>query len=251
MRWLFQHSVIRMIATKSKDEVKKMLNKSLKCAITFTILSAVNVWAASPGYLSKATDPNVVAKDNYGNCWKTSEWTPALAIVECDPHLVKKPEPPRVSQVTPPPARAPEPAPTPAPALPPKPVFEKVTLETEALFDFDKATLRPQGKDKLEDMVSKMNQYPEVDVVQISGFTDRLGSEPYNQKLSERRAAAVKNYLVERGVASSRMETVGRGESEPLTNGSCKGNKKSKQLISCLQPDRRVEIEIKVQREKS
>lgn len=198
------------------------------------------------GYLMD-TDNHFV-KNNYGECWRTGYWTPANAVAECDPSLVKvveKKEPPK-----PAPAPAPAPAPTPPAAGPEKAAFEKVTLRAETLFDFDKAVLRPEGKAALDDVVEKMKQFPQVEVVLVSAHTDRIGSDAYNQALSERRAAAVKNYLVSKGIEASRIEAVGRGESEPVTT-DCKGgpeNRHNKKLIACLQPDRRAVIEVKVQR---
>ncbi len=179
-----------------------------------------------------------VAKSGYGLCWRTGYWTPAMAIEECDPDLVKKPEPPKAA-----PAAAPAPAPAPAPAAPPKPAAQKVTLAADALFDFDKAVLRPEGKAKLDDVVAKMKDI-KLEVIIAVGHADRFGTDAYNQKLSERRAAAVKDYLVGKGVEANRVYTEGKGEKQPVTKpDQCKGPK-SKKVIECLQPDRRVEIEI-------
>ena len=76
------------------------------------------------------------------------------------------------------------------------------------------------------------------------GHTDRLGGDAYNQKLSEKRAAAVKEYLVAKGIEANRVYTEGKGEKQPVTGDKCKGNAKTAALISCLQPDRRVDIEV-------
>ena len=85
----------------------------------------------------------------------------------------------------------------------------------------------------------------------VTGHADRLGSDKYNQKLSERRAAAVKTYLASQGVAADRVKTEGKGEAMPNpdadTANKCKGNKKTKKLIECLQPDRRVTVEPEIQ----
>jgi len=170
----------------------------------------------------------VVAKSGFGLCWKTTRWTPAMAIAECDPELVKKPE-----------------APTPAaPAATPKPAAQKVTLAADALFDFDKAVLRPEGKTKLDDVTDKLKGM-KLEVIIAVGHTDRVGSDKYNQKLSEKRAEAVKAYLVGKGVEPNRVYTEGKGEKQPVTGDKCgKSETKSKKLIECLQPDRRVEIEV-------
>ena len=175
-----------------------------------------------------------VAKSGFGLCWKTTRWTPAMAIAECDPELVKKPEPPKPA----PPAAAPAPAPA------PKPAAQKVTLAADALFDFDKAVLRAEGKAKLDDVTGKLKGM-KLEVIIAVGHTDRIGSDKYNQKLSEKRAEAVKAYLVGKGVEPNRVYTEGKGEKQPVTGDKCgKSDKKSKKLIECLQPDRRVEIEV-------
>jgi len=169
-----------------------------------------------------------VAKSGFGLCWKTTRWTPAMAIAECDPELVKKPEPAKPA----------------APAATPKPAAQKVTLAADALFDFDKAVLRNEGKAKLDDVTGKLKGM-KLEVIIAVGHTDRIGSDKYNQKLSEKRAEAVKAYLVGKGVEPNRVYTEGKGEKQPVTGDKCgKGDKKTKQLVECLQPDRRVEIEV-------
>jgi OOP family OmpA-OmpF porin len=136
---------------------------------------------------------------------------------------------------------APTPAPTEAPPPPPPPArFEKVTMSAESLFAFDSAKLSmPQPK--LDDIANTLQQNPNINDITISGYTDRLGSKKYNQKLSERRANAVREYLVSKGVDGGRLKAVGRGEENPVTT-ECH-QKKRKQLIECLAPNRRVEIE--------
>ncbi|HZV61711.1 MAG TPA: OmpA family protein, partial [Methylophilaceae bacterium] len=153
-----------------------------------------------------------------------------------------------VAEPTPEPVVAePEPAPEPAPVQgPEKPAFEKVTLDATVLFGFDKAVIRDEGKQLLNtEVVEKMKAHPEVELVLITGHTDRIGTEQYNQRLSERRAAAVKKYLVEQGIEESRLHTEAKGESEPVVG--CEGVY-GKKAIECLQPNRRVVVEIEVQR---
>src|SRR5690606_37238638 len=141
---------------------------------------------------------------------------------------------------------APEPAPLPPLQGPEKPAFEKVTLQSEVLFGFDKDTLREEGKARLDtEVVEKMKAHPQVELVLITGHTDRIGTTAYNQKLSERRAAAVKKYLISQGIEENRLHTVGKGESEPVVG--CEGIR-GKKAIECLQPNRRVVVEIEVQR---
>lgn len=183
--------------------------------------------ASTVGYV--IDQRNGVAKSGYGLCWRTGYWTPAMAIEECDPDLVAK--------------KVEAPAPSAAPVAAPKPAAEKITLAADALFDFDKAILRPEGKAKL-DKLSEDIKFIKLEVIIAAGHADRFGTDAYNQKLSEKRAEAVKAYLVAKGVESDRVYAEGKGKTQPVTKpDQCKGPK-SKKVIECLQPDRRVEIEV-------
>ena len=182
-----------------------------------------------------------VAMDPFGLCWRTNYWTPAAAAKDpagckCDKDLLPK-------EVCEPKTAAPA-ATAPAAATPgTAPAREKVTVAADALFDFNKATLRPEGKAKLDDVVAKSNQLV-LEVVIAVGHADRIGSAAYNQKLSEKRAASVKDYLVSKGIPANRIYTEGKGSKQPVTKpDQCKGPKSAK-VIACLQPDRRVDIEI-------
>ena len=177
---------------------------------------------------------DVVAKSGFDLCWRTGYWTPAAAAkdpagCQCDKDLIPK-------EVCEPPAPA-------APVAAPKPTGEKITVAADALFDFNKAVLRPEGKAKLDELVSKAKAI-KLEVILAVGHTDRIGGDAYNQKLSEKRAAAVKEYLVAKGIEANRVYTEGKGEKQPVTGDKCKGNAKTKALIDCLQPDRRVDIEV-------
>lgn len=133
------------------------------------------------------------------------------------------------------------------PVGPAKPVFERMTLQAEVLFGFDKDNLKDEGKRILDiEVVEKMRAHPEVELVLISGHTDRIGDDNYNQKLSERRANQVKKYIASQGIDESRLHAVGKGEKEPVAE--CKGVR-GKKLIECLQPNRRVVVEIEAQRQ--
>jgi OOP family OmpA-OmpF porin len=176
----------------------------------------------------------VTARDSSGDCWRTGYWTPAMATYECDPELLPKPE-----KTVEAPA---EPTPAPVPANYGEP--EKVSLSADQLFDFDKANLKPDGKQALDDLVSKLEGV-KYDTIVVIGYADRIGSDAYNKKLSMRRAESVKSYLVnEKGIAADSVFTDGKGEANPVTGDTCKGDKKTKALIACLQPDRRVEVEV-------
>jgi OOP family OmpA-OmpF porin len=128
-----------------------------------------------------------------------------------------------------------------------KPSFETVTILAEKLFAFDQDKLQDSSKPTLDEVASKIKANADVELVLVTGHTDRLGSESYNQKLSERRANQVKAYLMTQGVSAQRLQASGKGESEPVV--ACKGDKPSKKLIECLQPNRRVVISAEKQRE--
>lgn len=135
---------------------------------------------------------------------------------------------------------APAPAPVAPPPPPPAPVrFEKITMSATELFAFDSAKLNAD-QPKLDEIANTLNANPTVSDITVSGHADRIGSDKYNQKLSEQRANSVKDYLVGKGVAANRLNAVGKGESSPVV--TC-DNKKRTDLIKCLEPNRRVEVE--------
>lgn len=139
-------------------------------------------------------------------------------------------------------ALAPEPTPEPAPAPEPvkcEPKVETITFQAERLFGFDKWKLKQDSYPFLDDIAAKIKEHKDIELVMVTGHTDRIGSEAYNQKLSERRANVVKQYLVDKGVDASLIKTEGKGESEPVVD--CKGVR-GKALIECLAPNRRVVI---------
>lgn len=154
------------------------------------------------------------------------------------PVVAALPEPTPIPEVTPEPAPEPAPAPVPAPE-PCQPKFEIVTIQAERLFGFDKFKLNGDALVEVDDVVKTLKEHPEFDVVVVTGHTDRIGSEQYNQKLSEKRAQVVKDHLVGHGIEASRIRAVGKGELQPVVE--CKGVK-GKALIECLSPNRRVVI---------
>jgi OOP family OmpA-OmpF porin len=171
----------------------------------------------------------VIVRDPFGLCWRTGYWTPADAVPGCDGEIAK-PVPVPVAA----PAPAPAPVPAPAPAPVPAPVSEKVSFAADTFFDFDKAVLRPTGKEKLDEIASKM-QGMDLEVIIAVGHTDSIGSETYNQKLSVRRAEAVKAYLVSKGVEPNRVYTEGKGEAQPVASNKTAAGRAQ---------NRRVEVEV-------
>ncbi|MCY7371203.1 MAG: OmpA family protein [Polaromonas sp.] len=156
------------------------------------------------------------------------------------------PEPlPVAAAPAPPPAAVPAAAPVPAPAPPPARVPSKVSFSADSLFDFDKSDVKPLGRQSLDKFAAdlKGSQYESV---MVTGHTDRIGSRAYNQKLSERRAEAVRAYLTgSAGIASSKITAKGVDGANPVTKpGDCKGSKPTAKLKACLQPDRRVDVEV-------
>lgn len=151
--------------------------------------------------------------------------------------------PPAPAPAAPPPvapAVLPAPAPVaPPPAAAPAPRFEKISLSATELFSFDNDKLN-SAQPKLDDIAKLLNENSGISNVVITGYADRLGNANYNQKLSERRANTVKDYLVSKGVAANRLTAVGKGIANPVVE--CK-DKNRAALIKCLEPNRRVEVE--------
>jgi OmpA-OmpF porin, OOP family len=209
------------------------MNKLSKLAfIAATAVMAASAMAQSVPASRQATNDNWVNGTgeyvwmNGTNelCWRDAFWTPATANAKCDGALV---------------AQAPTP---PAPPPPPAPVIttEKVTYSADALFDFDKAVLKPGGKSALDDLATKL-EAENLEVVVATGYTDRIGSDAYNDRLSLRRAQAVKAYLVSKGIPANKIYTEGKGKRDPKVECN---QRNRKALIACLAPNRRVEVEV-------
>jgi OOP family OmpA-OmpF porin len=173
-----------------------------------------------------------VWKSASGQCWRDAMWTPATAAPGCDGYI----EPKKAEPVAPAPAPAPvaAPAPAPAPMPAPAPVASKVTYAADAFFDFDKSVLKPEGKAKLDDLVGKVKAI-NLEVIIAVGHTDSTGTDAYNQKLSVKRADAVKEYLVGKGIEKNRVYTEGKGELQPVADNKTKEGQAK---------NRRVEIEV-------
>jgi len=202
------------------------------------------------GYATSSGGNVVISQ--FGSCVRTGQWTPADAAEPCDRVARANLAPVPVAAVQPEPAPAPvaQAEPAPAPAIvpePPRPVIQKLTLSTDVLFDFGKAELKDSGKARLDQLAAEIKG-ADVDEIIAVGHADRIASEDYNQRLSEMRAQAVKDYLTEQRVTAQRVTAEGRGETQPVTGEDCKklGAERSanRKLVACLQPDRRVEIEV-------
>jgi OOP family OmpA-OmpF porin len=208
------------------------------------ILSAIPFSAGAQGqtsgYLTTPSSSVPVVKWA-GGCVRASYWSPALATAECDPDLVPRPAAAPAPAPTPaPPAAVPTPAPVapiapaPTPAPKPKPVAEKITFAADVLFDFDKATIKPEGKVKLDELATKVKDI-NLEVVIAIGHTDSIGTDAYNQGLSVRRADSVKAYMVSKGIEPNRVYTEGKGEKQPIASNTTRDGR---------QKNRRVEIEV-------
>ena len=158
-------------------------------------------------------------------CWRDANWTPATAAVGCDGAIVAPVAVPVAASA---PAAAPVVAPVPVPAA------SKVTYAADAFFDFDKSVLKPAGKAKLDDLITKIKGI-NLEVIIAVGHTDSVGTDKYNQKLSIKRSEAVKAYLVSKGIEKNRVYTEGKGEKQPVADNKTKDGRSK---------NRRVEIEV-------
>jgi OOP family OmpA-OmpF porin len=173
---------------------------------------AMGANAENSGYW-RTSDGALVMSGNR-ECWHGGNWTPALAIAECDPNLMPKTAAPPAAPVTE--ARA-----EPVAAAPPVPVADKIAMDTNVLFDFDQSTIKPEGKEALDEVIHKLNLAgAQLQLIVSTGHADSTGSAAYNTDLSLRRAEAVKAYLVSNGIDTNDIKTAGVGESQPSADNA-------------------------------
>ncbi|MBA2723266.1 MAG: OmpA family protein [Methylibium sp.] len=217
------------------------MNKLNKVAVLFAVVALAGCASTAPGGSTSGTsdnwknvDGNVWKNGTNELCWRDNSWSPATADQRCD-GAPPPPAPPPAPVAAPAPAPVAPPPPAPAPIIVvPAPVSEKVTFAADTFFDFDKAVLKPAGREKIDDLVGKMSGM-NLEVIIAVGHTDSIGSDAYNQRLSLRRANAVKAYIQSKGVEQNRIYVEGKGEKQPVAdNKTAEGRAKN----------RRVEIEV-------
>ena len=226
----------------------------MKRTLLAAALAALGTAAhAADGYVTQTYGGGPVTTP-FGLCVHSGTWTPEQAAAPCDavPRASVAPPPAPVARTEPAPAApapavpAPEPQALAQPESPRGPVLEKVSLSADVLFDFGKAQLKPEGQQKLDELAGRISD-ANLEAVVATGHADRIGKDDSNQKLSEARALAVKDYLQGK-VATQNIEVAGKGEAEPVTGAACERmgpeQRNNRKLVQCLQPDRRVEIEV-------
>ena len=197
---------------------------------------------ASPGFACAAQKVacGEVELVHAGNEYRQQGWRHANPYVQ----LAEDAEAAAQSAAASCPAKQPKPEPQPE-ILPPRIEHERITLDMDALFHFDKsgpADVLPQGLEKLRDLAARLKQgYVQIDTLSVTGHTDRLGTDRYNQALSEQRALTIKQLLREQGIANV-ISAYGKGKADPVV--ACDKVAPRAALIACLQPNRRVEIEL-------
>lgn len=228
----------------------------MRSALRITLASAIAAAALAPALVSAQAKDGYVT-DTAGGvvralganvCVRSSQWTPALAIAECDPDLVKKPAP-RAAPAAPAPKAAAKPQ---APAKKKKPAMLNVEQKIELQgMEFNKAEMTDDNKKDLDKFLGGLGKATKargpvaIGAVIVTGHTDRIGSLNYNMKLSERRAITVKDYIVSKGVDQKLIFWEGKGPKQPIpVTKFCDNKMKRKQLIECLAPNRRVTVEV-------
>lgn len=209
------------------------MTKQLKLSALFVALVASGTAMASEPHTKHGYTVDrqqTVVRNNYGECWKNTYFDKETqGRIECNDAV--------------------------AVSTAPQYADETVSLSAKTLFGFDKDNLRPEATETLNSLAQRLSN-TNVEAVRVEGHTDFMGSDEYNQNLSERRANVVANYLVNRGVSSNKISAVGLGESQARMTASCEAEvanlgkkvskaKKRAALIACIEPDRRVDVKIR------
>ena len=223
---------------------KFVVSLALGCASAAALAqtaSAIQAPAKASAYAENGN--GTVMRSGDGLCWRTGYWTPEDSLTGCDGELV----PPIAKPIAPPivagtPAAAALAPATPVAVAPARCDFT-VTLAGDQIFAFDKAVLTNAAKSRIDnEFLTKLDLCATTDAILVSGHTDRLGNVAYNQKLSAKRAAAMASYLQSKGVSGA-IETRGLGDSQAIK--TCDGKLNRKELVDCLAPNRRVELEVR------
>ncbi|MDC7697424.1 OmpA family protein [Vogesella indigofera] len=209
------------------------MNKSIKLsALVVAMMLSSGAFAAKSGYSTDGQLDNVV-RNAYGECWRNGFFNKELdGLVECGDK--EAPKPVAVAPVAPAPAVVSQ--------------IKSFTLSAAGLFAFDK-TVITSGNAALDGVVAELKGDKYLKSVAIVGHTDYMGAEAYNQKLSERRANAVKDYLVAGGIPAEKITASGAGESQAKLTEQCSKIKARTQRIACLEPDRRFEVTVETAKE--
>lgn len=197
---------------------KQLLAAAISFAASLTSAQTVDNWTASGAPVRNSGD----------QCWRNSSWTPATAHPDCD-GAIKAPKAPERVTIT---LTQPPTVQLPAPVN--RAVAIKSTFAADTFFDFDRAEIRAEGRAKLQELVAQLKRY-NVEVVIVVGHTDSVGTDAYNMKLGDRRAQAVKNFLVAQGMQNSRIYTESKGEKQPVADNRTRDGRAK---------NRRVEIEV-------
>jgi OmpA-OmpF porin, OOP family len=220
--------------------------KGIAIAAAFAPALAMAQDTKNQGYLVDQNS-NVVMAIGAGVCVRDSDWTPARAAAaaacqQCTPDLCPKPPAPK-------PAPAPAAKPEAKPEAKPKPKIEPINVELKIELQgipFNKTELTADNKKELDEfLATEVKPLNTVGAVIITGHTDRIGSEKYNKKLSEKRALNAKDYIVGKGIDQKLIFWEGKAAKQPIpVTKFCENKMKRKQLIECLAPNRRVTVEV-------
>ena len=186
------------------------MKKTLALSAALAALLATSGMASAADvfpYVKSTTGQTVMS--NYDLCWRTGFWTPALAEgIECDADIANS---------------------------------GKIVLAADTLFDLNSARVKPEGVKMLNELVARMSGL-NVEVVMATGYTDVTGPASFNQTLSERRAEAVKSYMVAQGVPADKIQTEGKASADPVV--TCEKTGTTADLVACLAPNRRAVVEV-------